>query len=112
MEKEISFNVRGEDIRTHADSVFIPVDVYDGDVFLLKHDVALRAEFYNELRTLEDWVDRLHEICAARVKEFMKSQEQTTKIPILDKLALFGAAPMKIVKQTSVTAEKPKESSS
>ena len=115
-EKNISFNVRGEDIRTHADSVFIPVDVFEGDgQFLFKHDVPLRAEFYHELRTLTDWVDQLHKICGARVREFMKAQEQTTKIPIVDKLALFDAPPMKIGNQTGLTAEdaeKPKESSS
>lgn len=96
-EKNISFNVRGEDIRTHADSVFIPVDIFDAEGnFLLKHDVALRAEFYNELRTLEDWVDQLHKICGSRVVEFMKSQAQGAKIPIADKIVLFDAPPMKI----------------
>lgn len=107
-DKEIILNVRGEDIRTHADSVFIPVDIFDGEGnFLLKHDVALRTEFYNDLRTLEDWVEQLHKICGARVKELMKSQAQSAKIPIQDKMTLFNAPLMKIKNKTGLTAEKP-----
>ena len=95
---ELTFTICGDEARAYADTVFLPVDVSDKDGnHVLKHEVALKAEFYRELRALPDWIDQLHKICQSRVLTVLRARQQKTPINIQDKLELFDAPPRKII---------------
>lgn len=96
----LHFKICGDEIRTHADSVFIPVEVTDAeDRLSLRHDVVLKAVFYNELRKKDDWIDSLHKICQTRVLRFLKEHSQQPQINIDDKLALLFTDPKKLTSE-------------
>ncbi len=92
--QDLSFSLCGDEIYSHRETVFIPVNVLHPDcTVLFKHVVALKATFYQELRQLPDWSQQLNSICRARLLEIIRLKTREPQIPVQDKMELFHEAP-------------------
>jgi hypothetical protein len=94
----LSFTLCGDEIREHGDAVFIPVVVADAEgVVVLRHNVALKLDFYRDLRSLDDWREQLHAICRERVLQTVRELQSQARIPVRDKMELFHAPARKLL---------------
>jgi len=92
--EDFTFEVDVESIQDVGVSVVFPVHVklQDGTPVFV-HGVALRAEFFGQLKQSPHWETALMKILKTRVREEILRRRKLESLPIDEKLRLFHRDP-------------------
>jgi len=90
--EDLVFDVQVEGIQEAGQTFVFPIAVQHKDgTPAFTHTVALRADFYRELKKTADWETALMQILKARVREEFHRRKKQNSVSIDDRLRLMNA---------------------